>query len=93
MKSEDRKPHLDQFGLDLAAYALVRFADEVILLADSVDSGLENNPNLQSPEAVNALDPEAWAVARGYARRIVGAVRSHQRVDPAWLDGIANALQ
>ena len=71
---------------------LKRFAEEIILEADTVDSALENNPNLQGIEATNALDPEAWHVAAGHASKILRAVETNSRIQPRWVDAINLSL-
>lgn len=71
---------------------LRRMAEDVILTADSVESALENNPNLQSLHATNALDPEAWQVAREHARKIVKAIDTGSHIEPEWINRIRPAL-
>lgn len=72
---------------------LRRMAEEVILSADTVESALENNPNLQSLHARNALDPEAWQVARAHARKIIKAIDTGSYLDPEWIKGINEVLK
>ena len=40
---------------------------------------------------VGLCDPEAWTIKRAFARRILDAVESGGRVDPAWLFAIGRA--
>jgi hypothetical protein len=61
------------------------FAENIVVQADTLDSILDNNPNV-TPNG--PCDPEDWGMMRCYAKKILWAVNADAYIDPAWLEAI-----
>jgi hypothetical protein len=66
---------------------LREIAEQVIVTSNNMLAAVERGE--AAPEGV--YDPEPWTVKRAFARKILAAVETGERVDPNWLIGIGRA--